>query len=201
MEQLLLSLLLVTANVFGVAMIIPQVVRLHTSRSADGVSLAWIGVSIAMNGWWTAYAIDAELWGLLPVSVGGASMYLIMTGQMIGLRGAGAFGPLLFGLLILGMIPLPFFFIGGMAAAGLAAGLCYGGQFLPAVVTALRSATLHGLSPATWFMAWVEAVVWIIYGATSSDEALLVGGVGGTVASTVILARLVTSRRPGLAIR
>jgi hypothetical protein len=101
------------------------------------------------------------------------------------------------GSIVLGMVPLPFLVVGGWRAAGLAIGLCYGMQLVPAVVAACRSGELGGLAPSTWIMAWIEAVIWLVYGAFVLDPALLAGGASGAVMSAIIIGRLaVTGHRP-----
>ncbi|MFT7474710.1 MAG: hypothetical protein ACI81L_001639 [Verrucomicrobiales bacterium] len=195
MHEFVLLFLLITANVMGVGMVVPQVIRINRVQSVGGVSIAWIGVGIAMNGWWSAYAVASGLWGLLPVSIGAGGLYLIMTAQVLRLGGWHALRPLAVGAFLLGMVPLPFLLAGGMAAAGVAAGFSYGGQFMPAVAVSLRSTALSGLSPTTWTMAWIEAAIWVIYGTSVDDQALIIGGTGGAAASAIILIRLSSKRR------
>jgi hypothetical protein len=140
-----------------------------------------------------------SLWGILPVSIAAAALYLVMASQYLGLLGRPGLRPLLAGLFLLGLVPMPFLAVGGWAIAGLVVGLAYAIQFSPAALAALRSDELSGVSSVTWSMAWVEAVIWVIYGLSTGDAALLVGGTGGTLAATVILVRLavVRSRPPG----
>lgn len=194
MNPAVMALMLVVANVMGAGMIVPQVVRLHRLRSADGVSGVWIGVGIAMNSWWTAYGSAESLWGILPVSIVTALLYMVMAAQYLGLLGRPGLRPLFAGLFLLGLVPMPFLVIGGWGTAGLVVGLTYAVQFAPAAVAALRSADVSGISTVTWAMAWVEAVIWVVYGLSTGDAALLVGGTGGTLAATVILARLAMVR-------
>ncbi len=85
------------------------------------------------------------------------------------------------GLFVLGLAPFPFLLAGGWRVAGLAIGLCYGMQLVPAVVAACRSRELDGLAPSTWIMAWIEAVIWLVYGLLVLDPALLAGGASGTI--------------------
>jgi uncharacterized protein with PQ loop repeat len=195
MNPTVMTLLLVLANVMGAGMIVPQVVRLHRVRSADGVSGVWIGVGIAMNSWWIAYGLAESLWGILPVSIAAAALYLVMAGQYLGLLGRPGLRPLVTGLFLLGLVPMPFLAVGGWSIAGLVVGLAYAIQFSPAAFATLRSNELSGVSTVTWSMAWVEAVIWVIYGLSTGDAALLVGGTGGTLAATVILVRLAFVRR------
>lgn len=195
MNPTVMTLLLVVANVMGAGMIVPQVVRLHRVRSADGISGIWIGIGIAMNSWWIAYGLAESLWGILPVSIVAAALYLVMAGQYLGLLGWPGLRPLSAGMFLLGLAPLPFLAIGGWDTAGIVVGLAYAVQFTPAALAVLRSTDLSGVSPVTWAMAWLEAVIWVIYSLSTGDAALLVGGTGGTIAATVILVRLAVVRR------
>ncbi len=188
--NLLLPALLVVATITGAGMILPQVLRVRKTKSLHGLSAAWIGVGLAMNLWWTAYAFAGNLWGLLPVSVLGFAFYAELARQFIRIRGSRSISLLARGGLSLGLVPIPFLVAAGWPGAGLAIGLCYGIQFLPAAAEAMRSAQVDGISPATWVMAWIEAVIWLVYGSSVGDPALLVGGGGGTLMASVILVRL-----------
>ena len=77
--------------------------------------------------------------------------------------------------------------------AGLVIGLLYGAVFAPAVWSAVRSTSVAGISATTWLLAWIEAVVWMVYGSSTLDLALITGGIGGTVMSSIILARLLAA--------
>lgn len=196
LNSVVLSLLLVVANVMGAGMIVPQVVRLRRLRVADGVSAVGVGVGVALNVWWTVYSLEAGLWGIVPVSVAGFGLYSIVAAQLVGLTRGRAGASLALGAFGLGMLPLPFFLLGGWPLAGLAIGLSYGLQFAPAARAALGSEHLDGISPTTWSMAWIEALIWLIYGIAVRDATLLIGGGGGTVMATIILARLLVAVRP-----
>ena len=75
-------------------------------------------------------------------------------------------------------------------------------QLVPAVVAACRSRELDGLAPSTWIMAWVEAVIWLVYGWFVADLALLAGGASGALMSAIILGRLAaTGHRPFRVVR
>ena len=92
------------------------------------------------------------------------------------------------------MVPLPFLVVGGWEMAGLAVGLCYGLQLLPAVVAVLRTRELGGVSAATWLIAWTESMLWLVYGLGVTDPALIVAGTVGVAMSSVILVRLAHHR-------
>lgn len=191
MSSLALLVLLVLANVFGVGMIVPQVMRLRRLRTADGLSGVWLGIGVALNGWWIAYAWATVLWGALPVAVGSMALYAVLAVYFIRYLGWAGARSLAVGAFGLGMVPLPFLLGGGWSAAGVAIGMSYGVQFFPAAWSAMRSSGLDGIAPTTWVMAWIEGLIWVIYGAPRADPALVLGGAGAVVASSIILLRLV----------
>ena len=191
-EAVVLPLLLLVATVAGVGMIVPQVARLHRTQTPDGVSAVWVGVGLVMNAWWLAYAAASGLWGLVPVSVGGIALYGVLAHQLVGLLGRGALGPVARGHLI-GLVPFVGLATDGWPGAGLVVGLLYGAVFAPAIWSALRARSVAGISPTTWILAWIEAAIWLAYGSTTADLALVVGGLGGTAMSSIILVRLATA--------
>lgn len=196
--SVVLPILVALATVMGAGMIVPQVLRLRRTRVAHGLSGTWVGLSLAMNAWWIAYATAQGLWGLLPVSTGALALYSVIAVQYTRLVGWGGARRMAVGLLGAGVVPAVALVLGGWAATGLAIGLAYAVQFTPAVVAAVRSADLAGISPATWVMAWIEAVIWCTYGAAMGDAALTIGGGGGALMASVILVRLWSTSRPAL---
>lgn len=195
--SLLLTAIVVVATVLGSWMAFPQARRIARTRRVDGVSAAWIGVSVAINAWWLTYGLAVGVWALVPVSVVSLALYGVMAWFFVASVGRPALPGLAIGLLGLGMLPLPFLIVGGWQLAGVAVGLSYGVQLLPAVVASLRSSALAGVSSATWIIALVEAALWLVYGIAVADVALTLAGAVGAVMAGVILARLaITGHRP-----
>jgi uncharacterized protein with PQ loop repeat len=195
--NLLLNLLVVIATVLGSWMAFPQARRIARTRRVDGVSSTWIGVSLAINGWWLAYGLVAGVWALIPVSTISLLLYGAMAWFFVGSVGRAALPGLALGVFGLGMVPLPFLLLGGWELAGVAVGLSYGVQLLPAVVASLRTSALSGVSSTTWIIASVEAALWLVYGIGVGDVALTLAGLVGVVMASVILVRLaVTGHRP-----
>lgn len=190
MESFVLPILLIVANVLGAGMIVPQLTRLRRLRVISGISGTWVGVGIAMNLWWLTYGLQGRLWGLVPVSAGAGILYALIAFGMLSIAGRKTLRPLGIGFFGLGLVPLPFLVAGGWELAGIAIGFCYGLQFMPAAISAVRSPRIDGVSPETWVMAWVEAVIWLVYGVTVNDAALVVGGGGGAFMATIILVRV-----------
>jgi uncharacterized protein with PQ loop repeat len=195
--HLLLNLLVVVATVLGSWMAFPQARRIARTRRVDGVSATWIGVSLAINAWWLSYGLVAGVWALVPVSIISLALYGVMAWFFVLSVGRAAIPGLALGVFGLGMVPLPFLLIGGWELAGVAVGLSYGVQLLPAVVASLRTSALSGVSSTTWIIASVEAALWLAYGLGVGDVALTLAGLVGVVMASVILVRLaVTGHRP-----
>lgn len=199
--NLVLNLIVVVATVIGSAMAFPQARRIARTRRVEGVSATWIGVSLAINAWWFAYGVAAGVWAVVPVSVISLFLYAVMARYFVLTVGRGGLRGLALGVFVLGMVPLPFLLVGGWALAGVAVGLSYGVQLLPAVVAAMRTASLSGLSSTTWIIACVEAALWLVYGTAVADLAVVLGGAVGVVMAGAILIRLaLTGHRPFMAL-
>lgn len=195
--NLLLNLIVVVATVIGSAMAFPQARRIARTRRVEGVSATWIGVSLAINGWWFAYGVAADVWALVPVSVMSLCLYAVMAGYYLLTVGRSGLGAMALGFFVLGMVPLPFLLLGGWTLAGVAVGLSYGVQLLPAVAATMRSSSLAGVSSTTWIIALAEATLWLVYGVAVADVAVVLGGAVGVVMAGAILGRLaVTGHRP-----
>ena len=149
MTAVLVTAMLVIANIMGAGMAYPQAARLVRQRNSAGVSGVWAGVSLSMNLWWMAYGLAEGLWGLVPVL--GRRRSALRRDHRAYVRAAGrtTIPGVAAGLFVLGIVPLPVLLVGGWRLAGLAIGLCYGMQLVPAVVAACRSRELEGLAPST----------------------------------------------------
>ena len=174
MESVLLGSMVVVANVAGASMAMPQAARLIRTGSVAGVSAAWAGMSVMVNGWWVLYGVMAPSWAVVPVAAVSLGAYTIVVAQLLRLSepgrvvpsmiaAAGAAASVLAGALV----------IGGWSLVGLTLGLVYGVQLLPAVVAAYRSSDVSGISPITWIVAWIEAFLFGVYGLITGDIALV----------------------------
>ena len=200
--NLVLTLIVLVATVLGSWMAFPQARSIARTRRVDGVSSTWIGVSLAINGWWLSYGLIVGVWALVPVSIVSLLLYGVMGWFYVRSVGRPALPGLALGVFGLGMVPLPFLIIGGWDLAGVAVGLSYGVQLLPAVVASLRTTSLSGVSSATWIIAFVESALWLVYGLGVGDVALTLAGAVGMALASVILARLaVTGHRPFVVLR
>jgi uncharacterized protein with PQ loop repeat len=140
--NLALNFIVVVATVLGSWMAFPQARRIARTRRVDGVSPTWIGVSLAINGWWLTYGLVVGIWALIPVSIVSLVLYAVMAWCFVRSVGRPALAGMAIGVFGLGMVPLPFLLVGGWELAGVAVGLSYGVQLLPAVVASLRTTAL-----------------------------------------------------------
>ena len=85
--QFTVTLIAIAATVLGSWMAFPQARRLVRTRQVDGVSPLWIGVSTAINGWWIAYGLAAEVWVLLPVATISFLLYAAMAAAYVAAAG------------------------------------------------------------------------------------------------------------------
>jgi len=195
--NLVLDVIVVAATVLGSGMAFPQAHRLFRTRRVDGVSAGWVGVSLALNGWWLAYGLAAGVWALVPVSALSLLLYASIAVLYVHTSGWASLRTMTVGGLVLAAVPLPFLVVGGWTVAGAVVGVSYGLQLLPAVVTAFRAPDLTGVSAGTWILALVESSLWLVYGLAVTDIALIVGGTSGVLMSSLILVRLtVTGHAP-----
>ena len=192
----MLTLIALVANVIGSLMALPQFRRLVVTRDVAGISPAWVVVSAAMNAWWFSYALAGGIWELVPVSVISASLYCSIAVVIVGVSGRRAVPGLLGGLLV-GAAPLAVLATAGWTATGVAIGLGYGVQLLPALVAAWRTTELSGIAAGTWWIALGEAALWLAFGVGVRDVPLVVAGAAGVLVSGAILLRLqTTGHRP-----
>ena len=198
MSALVMVSIVLTANVLGASMALPQARKLVRTRNVDGVSPVWAGLSAAMNAWWAVYGIGAGVWAVVPVCTISFLLYVTIAFVLVREGGFGAVRSVVLGALGVGLVPLPFLVLGGWATAGVVVGFGYGVQLAPAVIAAHRTERLAGVSAGTWILAFFEAALWLAYGvAVGGDAALVAGGASGVLMAGLILVRLsVTGHQP-----
>lgn len=197
MEFGALTMVAIMANVLGAAMALPQTRKLLSTRSVEGVSITWAAASATVNACWIVYGFGVGDLGIVPVSIVSVIAYIIIG---VGIyrfsptSGRHVVVPAIVTGVVVMTVPLIALLVGGWVAAGLALGVLYGVQLLPAVVTVYRTVDVSGVSLATWVIAVVEAVLWGFYGLANVDAGLIALAVTGTMMSSLVLARLLLRR-------
>lgn len=198
MSTELLTAVVVAANVLGGAMALPQAAKLIRSRRVEGVSAAWAGISVAVNGWWAVYGLGIGDVSIVPVSVVSVMAYLAIAVALVRYGDASALRTI--GLMTgcgaaVSLVPMLALALDGWATAGVVLGALYGVQLSPAVVAVYRAPDVSGVSTATWGIAFAEAALWGVYGFARLDAGILALAAAGLVMSALVLARLFL-RRP-----
>ncbi len=197
----LATVAVILANVIGGAMAVPQAARLIIHRRAEGVSPAWAGLGLTLNGWWLAYGLGAggSSWAIVPISAISIVSYGIIVAMIVRHTTAGTSetvtGSLILSTAIAGLVPILAMLIGSWSAVGVTLGAIYGVQLTPAVIGIYRATDLSGVSIATWRLAWIEALLWGVYGFPPRDPGILTFSVTGLIMSTAVLIGM-SIRRP-----
>ena len=193
-----MTLVVIAANVLGASMAVPQARKILRSRSAEGVSVSWAAISATVNAGWGVYGIGVGDWSIVPVSLVSVLAYLVIAVAVVRLSPVPATRTILSAsasAVAIGTVPTLAYLFDGWATAGLVLGALYGIQLSPAVVTVYRSVDVGGVSLATWLIAFVEAVLWGVYGFAQIDLGLLALATTGVFMSSLVLIRLFV-RRP-----
>lgn len=194
----LLTLIVISANVLGSVMALPQALAIVRTRNTEGVSPTWAAISAVINGWWIAYGIGIGELAIVPVAVVSVVAYTVIGVSIVRFSPAvvrSAARPLAAASAGVAVAPLLALLAGGWTAAGITLGALYAVQLTPAVVSVYRSHDVSGVSAATWLIAWTEAVLWGAYGIPKADPGLVALAATGLVMSSLVLVRLFL-RRP-----
>jgi uncharacterized protein with PQ loop repeat len=182
----------VVATVLAFLSLIPQMLKLRRTGSAEGVSAAWAAFGAVTNGAWTVYLVAQSLWLAVPSTAVVTVFYLTTLALIVG-TGRNASLPLRLGA-IWASVLIVSGATGGWEALGVVLGLSYAVQAAPSIWAAFRTATPRGIAPGTWGMALVEAVLWGYYGWFHRDVAIILFAVLATATAALILVRYLATR-------
>lgn len=171
--------------------LIPQIRRLARTGDASGVSTTWPAIGLVSNAAWTAYLLSAGLWAAAPSTAVMVVFYALVFRALamahIPLRVAGLRGAAWSAALA------SVFMVGSWPALGLVLGWAYIPQLAPAVWSAWRTPEPVGVSPGTWALIGVEAVLWAVYGLAKGDTPVVIYAAVGVTAAVLILVRIGTT--------
>jgi hypothetical protein len=187
------ELLAGTGTVLAFVFLVPQIVRVLIGRDVRGVSPTWAAFGVLTNLAWVVYLAGRGLWPAITapfLALAGYTVTLWLVASQAAdnawVRASVAYEALLLGIL----------FLWGWVGLGVALALTPAIQLTPAVLAAYRSARPEGLSPMTWALMVVEAVMWGGYGWLTADIALIGYGAITAIGSGLVLGRSVLTR-PG----
>jgi uncharacterized protein with PQ loop repeat len=175
----------------AVLFLVPQIVRLVTRRDVRGLSPSWAAFGLVTNLAWVSYLASRALWPAITAPLLALVSYAI-TLRLIAARvtdRAWIRASVSYEALLLAIVSL-----WGWAGLGVALAVTPAIQLTPAVLAAFRSARPEGLSPLTWALMVVEALMWGGYGLLIADVALVGYGAITAFGSSLVLARSTTTR-------
>lgn len=195
MESVGLVVVVAVANILGATMALPQAMRLLRTRDTAGISALWVGFGATANVWWVGYGSAVGNVGVVPVAAFSALIYFLIAALLLQFgHDPRRLGELSKAMAAMTVLPLLALLGSGWPAVGVLLGLLYGLQLLPAVLSAYRSAEISGVSATTWLFAWVEALLFGLYGWAVGDAGLIVLAACGLAGASAILLRLVPGR-------
>lgn len=177
------------ATVLTAGWAVPQWLRL-AKHDPDGVAVETYAFGFASALGWLGYGVAVAS---LPVEASSAAVALVYAAIVTRLVARGATRWLRpvsvsasWGALLVAAASF-----GGADALGLvlaAAALVVNG---PQVVDSLRAPALTGVSPAAWLLAFLEGVLWGVYGVGLASSALVAYGIVQVSSSGIVLVRTV----------
>jgi uncharacterized protein with PQ loop repeat len=183
----------VVATLLSWVSLLPQIVKLARGRDAAGVSATWPAIGLVSNATWTAYLLARSLWAAAP-STAVMVLFYVLVLRYLRLSGTPLRRPLARGAawaLVLAATGVA----GGWEVLGFVLGWSYAVQLSPSVWSAYRTVRPTGVSPGTWALITVEALLWGVYGRWNGDGAIVVYAAVGAAAGVLILARYAVARR------
>jgi hypothetical protein len=183
------------AAAFAIPQFLPQLRKLRATGDTAGVSWSWATLTGLDNAAWFAYFALAGYWTAL-VPAASATLLAGTLAIMLTRRGQARARPAVLtgswaALLVAGVT------VAGRTGLGTLLTAAFILQVTPSLWTAYRTAHPTGVSRGTWLLVLGELACWTIFGLHQSDPRLLILGVTGITASSLMLARVRGTRAAG----
>lgn len=185
------EVLAATATALAAVFLVPQIVGLISRRDATGVSAVWAAFGVVTNTAWVLYLGAMGLWVAVPAPALAAATYLIALGVIVPL-GRRRSWLWLSGLYVAVLAAVAL--LGGLVALGLVLSVTPAVQLAPQIIAVYSERCPSGVSPTTWSIGIVEAVLWGLYGLVVNDVALVGYGLVTSAGSMLILGRWLATR-------
>lgn len=183
-----LNYLPIAAAAFAIPQFVPQVVRLRATSDTSGVSWSWATLTSINNAAWFVYFMLSGYWtALVPAS--SATLLAGTLSLMLARRGRAQWRA---GRWISAWVTLlaAASAVTGRAGLGVVLTAAFVLQVIPSLATAYRTARPSGVSAGTWLLIFGELSCWTTFGLHESDPRLIILGVTGLTASSLMLLRL-----------
>jgi uncharacterized protein with PQ loop repeat len=187
----IISAITVAAVCANIAFVWPQAVRALRSRDLDGVSPGTWTISVTLFSVWASFALRTGYWPLLVANLSClvAAVAILLAGtrtgwprRWLGMSAAGIAAAAALGFVA------PAVLAAVMTGAGVA-------LRIPQLAKLLRSASVEGVSMATWGLGAATAGLWLIVSIHRHATAVAVANVTALLATLILLGVLLWKRR------
>lgn len=192
MRETLANIAVIAATVATLTFLVPQIVKLVRTGDSAGVSTTWPAIGFLSNLGWAVYFIHEALWASVAAPVGAFAGYgvtlwvLARIGRPLGASYARG------GVFTAVLVAITAAF--GWTALGVALGLSFGVMMAPTLWTAYRTPDPSGISPGTWWLGVVEALLWGFYGWHYADAGIITFSITALAGAIAMLARYSATR-------
>ncbi|MEE8375005.1 MAG: hypothetical protein V3S26_01620 [Acidimicrobiia bacterium] len=192
MNEILANIAVVAATMGTIAFLVPQISKLIRTGDSSGVSTTWASLGLVTNVGWAAYLSSQGFWIAILAPIFTIVAYALTMWALVR-TGRDPRQSYLLGA-VWGVLLTATALVAGWTALGVVLGLSYGVMLTPSVWTAFRTADPSGISPGTWRIGIVEALLWGYYGWFHGDIGILTFSVVGLVGSVLMLTRYHSTR-------
>ena len=183
----LLDFLPLAAAACGIPQYLPQIRKVRRTHDTAGVSWSWATLTSVNNTAWFAYFTLSAYWtAMVPSSA--AALLAGVLAVMLARRGLGTQRTLVL-IACWAALLVASFGVAGLSGLGAVLTAAFVVQVVPSIWTAFRTKSPTGISRGTWGLVLGELTCWMLYGLYRSDPRLIVLGVTGVTAATLMLAR------------
>ena len=195
-----ITVLPVLAAGFAIPQFVPQILKLHRTDDAAGLSAPWALLTAVNNTAWAGYFAASRYWfALIPATstalLGGCLGVMLTRRHTLTRRGWMAIGAW---AIVLGVAASADRRLLGATLTG-----AFLIQVVPAVTTAYRTRHPTGIAVGTWWLILAEVSCWAAFGAAKRDGPLIILGATGVISALLMLHRARTTHdvRPPVARR
>lgn len=189
-----ITVLPVLAAGFAIPQFVPQILKLHRTDDAAGLSAPWALLTAVNNAAWIGYFAASRYWlALIPATsaalLGGCLGIMLNRRHTMTRLGSMAIGAW---AVVLGVAASVDRRLLGATLTG-----AFLVQVVPAVTTAYRTRRPTGIARGTWRLILAEVSCWAAFGIAKRDGPLIILGTTGVISALLMLHRArTTANRP-----
>ena len=184
--MVVITVLPVLAAGFAIPQFVPQILKLHRTNDAAGLSTSWALLTGINNAAWFGYFAASRYWfALIPATwaalLGGCLGIMLNRRHTMTRRGWMTIGAW---TIVLGVTASIDQHLLGATLTG-----AFLIQVIPAVTTAYRTRHPTGIARGTWRLILAEVACWAAFGTAKRDAPLIILGTTGVISAMMMLNR------------